>query len=230
MDPAGLAVVAQIGAQALVDLLRLELDRVPLWRQPCCSKAAGRGFLPLPLSAAAQEDGGAAPGIRDGLGLLTWSQDSFAYAESFDEAAGRYRGLRCGQIVTVSEGNLSGLLVRPEVALAQCQTDTIPLTEPPPRGQVSEPLPGGSVGGSEPRRPRRLHGSVTLDPTRVGRDAGRRIADEVIAHLAGLVGAWVKVTLEIGAEIEAGAPENVDRTVTENSRTLKFTAHGFEQE
>ena len=119
------------------------------------------------------------------------------------------------------------------MALAQHQAETapvaIPPTEPPPRGQVSEPLPGEPPVGNEPRRPRRFHGSVALDPTRVGRDAGR-IADEVIAHLAGLVGASVKVTLEIEAEIEAGAPENVVRTVTENSRTLKFTAHGFEQE
>jgi len=36
------------------------------------------------------------------------------------------------------------------------------------------------------------------------------------------------VTLEIEAEIPACAPDNVVRTVTENSRTLKFTQHGFE--
>jgi hypothetical protein len=94
-------------------------------------------------------------------------------------------------------------------------------------GSGVEPFPGGSVGGSEPHRPRRLHGSVTLDPTRVGRDTGR-IADEAIAHLVGLVGSSVKVTLEI--EVEAGTPQNVVRIVTENSRTLKFTAHGCEQE
>jgi hypothetical protein len=40
----------------------------------------------------------------------------------------------------------------------------------------------------------------------------------------------VKVTLEIEAEIPSGAPDNVERTVTENSRTLKFTSHGFEKE
>jgi hypothetical protein len=79
------------------------------------------------------------------------------------------------------------------------------------------------------RRPKRFHGSVNLDPARVGRDAGR-VADEVIAHLAGLVGSTVKVTLEIEAEVQAGTPENVVRTVTENSRTLKFTTHGFEEE
>jgi len=49
-----------------------------------------------------------------------------------------------------------------------------------------------------------------------------KVADEVITHLAGLLGAQVKVTLEIEADVPAGVPENVVRTVTENSRTLKF--------
>ena len=52
--------------------------------------------------------------------------------------------------------------------------------------------------------PKRFHGSVVLDATRVGRDASR-IADEVIVHVVGLVGATVKVTLEVDAEISAGA-------------------------
>ena len=58
-----------------------------------------------------------------------------------------------------------------------------------------------------------------LDATRVGRDASR-IADEVVAHLAGLVGSIVRVTMEIEAEIPSGAPEHVVHTVTENCRTL----------
>ena len=62
-----------------------------------------------------------------------------------------------------------------------------------------------------------------------GVDAGR-IAEEVIAHLSGLVGAKVVVTLEIEASIPTGAPEHVVRTVTENSRTLKFSEQGFETE
>jgi hypothetical protein len=44
------------------------------------------------------------------------------------------------------------------------------------------------------------------------------------------MGSTVKVTLEIEAEIQTGIPENVVRTVTENSRTLKFTTQGFEEE
>jgi hypothetical protein len=70
---------------------------------------------------------------------------------------------------------------------------------------------------------------VQLDPARVGRDAGR-IAEEVIAHLTGLVGAEVRVTLDIEAEIPGGAPDHVVRTVLENTRALKFSNQGFEQE
>ena len=90
---------------------------------------------------------------------------------------------------------------------------------------------GNGAPGPEPgtQQPKRYHGTITLDPERAGRDASR-IADEVITHLAGLVGASVRVTLEIEADIPDGAPEHVVRTVTENSRTLKFTSHGFEKE
>ena len=52
----------------------------------------------------------------------------------------------------------------------------------------------------------------------------------MISHLTGLVGANVKVTLEIEAQMPDGAPEQVVRTVTENGRTLKFTSQGFEKD
>lgn len=77
-------------------------------------------------------------------------------------------------------------------------------------------------------QPRRFHGSVSLQATPVGRDAGR-IADEVISHLAGLVGSDLNVTLEISAEVQGGVPDKVVWTVTENCRALKFKDHGFEE-
>lgn len=97
------------------------------------------------------------------------------------------------------------------------------------QGGGTEP-PGGDTGGKErAKKPKRFFGTVTLDPMRAGRDASQ-IADEVITHLVGLVGAEVKVTLEIEASIPDGAPESVVRIVTENGRTLKFNSHGFEEE
>jgi hypothetical protein len=220
--------------------LRMELDRVPLWRgDHVAIRQLVEDFARYLYLPRLKEPAVLLEAIRDGLRLLTWSQDSFAYAESFDDAAGRYRGLRCGELVNISED--SGLLVRPEVALKQHQAETAPSpsgfaesaggvvvggpVEPVPTGGAS-----GAPGENKVRRPKRFHGSVSLDPSRVGRDAGR-IADEVISHLAGLVGSSVKVTLEIEAEVQAGTPENVVRTVTENSRTLKFDpASGFEEE
>jgi hypothetical protein len=168
--------------------------------------------------------------IRDGLGLLTWAQDSFAFADDYDEVAKRYRGLRGGQAAGFAIDNLSGLLVNPEVALEQQKAEIAPQSKPDqiPPGKGPGPVPPtGPAPNASP--PKRFHGSVTLDPRRVGRDAGR-IGDEVVAHLVGLVGSDVTVTLEIEANIPSGAPENVVRTVTENSRTLRFTSHGFEQE
>lgn len=57
-----------------------------------------------------------------------------------------------------------------------------------------------------------------------------RIADELIAYLLGHVGTQVTVTLEIEASLPDGASDHIVRAVTENSRTLKFTNHGFESE
>ncbi len=215
--------------------LRMELDRVPLWRgDHVAVKQLVEDFARYLYLPRLKDSSVLFGAIRDGMGLLTWLQDSFAYAESYDEAAGRYRGLRCGQMVNVSKDNLTGLLVKPEVGRKQLDAEAAARPPPPDNGTDTKkpPAPGGTppdVPPPAPSRPKRFHGTVTLDPTRVGRDAGR-IADEVIAHLAGLVGSEVTVTLEIEAKIPAGAPDNVVRTVTENSRTLKFSSHGFEVE
>ena len=172
---------------------------------------------------------------------MTWEQDAFAFADSYDKEAGRYRGLRVGQVVTLPDADTPGLLVQPDVAREQLDAESKKAPGEPtvPGG---EPRPGAETGGGgetgaggdithppKAAQPKRFHGTVELDATRVGRDASR-IADEVISHVAGLVGAKVTVTLEIEAEIPSGAPDHVVRTVTENGRTLKFTSQGFEKE
>lgn len=213
--------------------LRMELDRVPLWRGDHVAirqlvEDFGR-YLYLPRVRDPEVLLGA---IRDGFSLLIWEKDSFAYAESYDEAEGRYRGLRGGQQVSVVDSDAAGLLVKSDIARKQLDAETRPEPTPPVDGPGPiPPGPGPERPPTPPEaaKPKRFHGSVDLDPTRVGRDAGR-IADEVISHLSGLVGANVKVALEIEAEIPNGAPDNVVRTVTENSRTLKFKNQGFEKE
>ena len=226
--------------------LRMELDKVPLWRgghvavRQLVDDFASYLYLPRLRDPAVLLDAAAA-----GVGLLTWESEGFGYADGFDEDAGRYRGLRGGQTITLADPDAAGVLVRPEAARRQLDADRQPDTDraaPTGAGGAAGggsgmPPPGtdgGAIGGSgtDPRPdppPTRFHGSVSLDATRAGRDASR-VADEVISHLAGLVGGAVRVTLEIEADIPGGAPDHVVRTVTENSRTLKFDDHGFERE
>jgi hypothetical protein len=70
---------------------------------------------------------------------------------------------------------------------------------------------------------------VSVDPTRAGRDVGR-IAEEVLQHLTTLSGANIRVTLDVEADVPGGVPEDVQRVVTENCQTLKFTSHGFDRD
>jgi predicted AAA+ superfamily ATPase len=220
-------------------LLRMELDRVPLWRvNHVAIKQLVEDFARYLYLPRLTEPSVLIGAVRDGLGLLLWNQDSFAYADSYDEAGNRYRGLRCGQDVHLTSAD-TGLLVRPDVALKQQEADVkvVAATAGQSGTEQGIGISGGAVGTVKggaivpkgPRALKRFHGSASLDPTRVGRDAGR-IGDEVIAHLVGLMGSDVKVTLEIEAELPNGAPDTVVRTVTENSRTLKFTSHGFEED
>lgn len=214
--------------------LRMEMDRIPLWRGDHVSlrqlaEDFGR-YLYLPRLRSPEVLRAA---VETGLTTVTWNDETFAYAEGWDDAARRYRALRAGQITRIDLDG-EGLLVKPEVAARQLAREAekhAPPTEPGEaepgrRTPLGEPLPP-----AEPpvRVLRRFHGSVTLDPSRTGRDAGR-IAEEVLNHLTTLRGGQVTVTLEIHAEAPDGVPDSTVRTVTENCRTLKFNTHGFEEE
>ncbi len=222
-------------------VLRLEMDPVPLWRgDHVAVRQLVEDFARYLYLPRLKDPSVLLGAVRDGVALLTWERDAFAFADSFDESADRYRGLRGGQQIDLTDAQSPGLLVKPDVARQQLDAESAP----PPASGPARPTAGGEAavppepgtgpgGGTDippgPAPPKRFHGTVTLDPTRVGRDASR-VADEVISHLAGLVGAEVTVTLEVEAEIPTGAPDHVVRTVTENSRTLKFTSLGFEEE
>jgi hypothetical protein len=224
--------------------LKMELDRVPLWRgdqqahvsvKQLVEDFARYLYLPRMKDSAVLLNA-----ISDGVNLLTWAQDSFGFADSFDEAAGRYKGLRGGTAVMLTDALAPELLVEPDVARRQLDEEG---KKPKPDdlgedggtggtgggGEEGGKGDGGDLGAPQTTMPKRFHGTVNLDSTRTGRDAGQ-VADEVIAHLVGLVGAEVTVTLEIDARLPGGAPDNVVRTVTENSRTLKFTNQGFEED
>ena len=152
----------------------------------------------------------------------------FAYAESWDDATGMYRGLEVNnannpQVVIDGE---SVIIVR-EVAeeksrLAQnaapSGSDTIP--GPAPGGApatVVGPEPGGEI---EPL-PKQFIGAVSISPDRPARDI-QRIVEGVVETLTSLPGAEVSIKLEIDAEVPNGLDSGKVRTLVENTKTLDF--------
>ena len=223
--------------------LRMDLDRVPLWRgNDVAVKQLAEDFAKYLYLPRLSHSTVLLEAISEGVQTLTWEKDGFAFADSYDEEDSRYRGLRTQTMISLPDADSPGLLVKADVAKQQINAESERAPEPVPQpgdgeGSGRSGVDDGSGGSVEPSTteksantgPKRFHGSVVLGAERVGRDAGQ-IAAEVISHLEGLIKAKVSVTLEIEAEIPEGAPENVVRTVTENARTLKFSSHGFEDE
>lgn len=225
--------------------LRTELDRVPLWTgnhvgiKQLADYMARYLYLPR-----IRDENVLFLAIQEGVASLSWQSDTFAYAEGFDEARKRYLGLRTAQTIRVIADDRS-LLVKPDAAAAQLIDDqkaaaAADQKATPPEveidGQTSATnAPGAtkppSKAGTKPPAPalRRFHGSAKLDALRLGRDASR-IAEEVVQHLTGLVGAEVEITIEIQATLPDGVGEKLVRDVTENCRTLRFTDFGFEED
>ncbi len=96
--------------------LRMHLDRVPLWREDhvsiqqlledfakhtCLPRLAGPDVL---LEA-----------VREGLASSTWEEETFAFADEFDETGKQFIGLLGGQSVNLTPDS-TGLLVRAETA------------------------------------------------------------------------------------------------------------------
>ena len=230
-------------------VLKIALDGIPLWRGDHVSiKQLAEDFAQYLYLPRLKNTDVLLSAVSDGLSLLTWADETFAYAEGLDAKTGRYQGLRGGQQVHVTaEG--PDLLVKSDVASRQLAADRKRLDPVPnPDDPIKPPgggsgggggtigggnggIDGGTDGGGGPvvtvAQPVRFHGSIDLDVLRLGRDAGQ-VAQEIVQHLSSLVGSRVKVTLEIEAEVPDGVPAPVVRTVSENCQTLRFQSHGFE--
>ena len=168
--------------------------------------------------------------IADGVGNLLWNEH-FAYATGYDQSKQKYFGLEVGKQISPIMSSLS-FLVKPDIAQRQIEKEVVPapthLIISPDINVKREPDPPEPLLPPPLEKKRRFYGSIQLDSLRLTRDSAQ-IADEVLQHLASLIDADIKITLEISAEVSDGIPDNVIRTVNENCRTLKFENYGFEE-
>jgi len=212
--------------------LQLVLNHIPLWRGNHVSvKQLVEDFAQYVYLPRVKDSSVIKGAIEDGVALMTWREDAFAYADSWDEEKKRYRGLKASQAITVSI-NDEALVVKSEVAREQLEREKEPAMTSPAQekgGEAGEPTEPGGPAPAPARKVTRFYGKVVIDPLRAGRDASK-IAEEVIAHLSGLVSSKVKLTLEVHAEVPEGITEDKQRIVNENCKTLKFEDFSFEEE
>ena len=248
----GLLITSMAGS-----VLRFEIDQVPLWRGNHASavkQLVGR-FREIPLPSATSEkrpgDSGCDPGWS---GIHYLVEGYLRVRRLLRRERGPVPGPGPKPPPDSSALNANSVVVKPEIAAA---SDSEKDSAPPPTTGTGSGTGAGSAGAgtgttssggyrrirqerpvrapaSAPPKPkapvlRRFHGSAKIDATRLSRDVDL-IASSVVQHLAGLLDAKVTITVEIEAEIPAGAPDNVVRTVNgELCRTLKFETSGFEE-
>jgi predicted AAA+ superfamily ATPase len=193
--------------------LSMDLNDTPLWRGDHVElKELWSDYSQYLYLPRLRDSGVLARAIEDGVSATTWDPDTFAYAGRVD-ADGRYVGLVAGKIPDVHMDS-TAVLVKPEAARRQ-MTPPDPVPPPPP-----PPPPKG-------RLPVKFFGRVSLEPVRLIRDVGD-IAEAIVRQLGKAGKTEIRITIEVDADCESGFPEDVQRTVTENARTLRFESHEFE--
>ena len=220
-------------------LLRLQLDRVPLWpdghiavsdlweslaRYLYLPRLRDRTVLEGPPPMGHANCSGRARVSRSPKGMMRvrGATSVWCAAGLLDEPVDAVTG--------------TTLLVKPEIALRQAKADATVASGVEhsglTAGQAVDLRDGDAAGPAAPPAVvllRRFHGSARLDPQRLNRDVAR-LTQEVVEHLTTLVGTEVEVTVEIHATNPDGFPEDVVRTVSENAQSLHLLSHGFEEQ
>jgi predicted AAA+ superfamily ATPase len=227
------------------NVLRKDIDRVPLWRDNAHVNIAQlqddfSKYLYLPRLIDEDVLLGA---IRDGLNPLD-PDDGFAYADAYDTETNTYHRPRFGALFE-GQNRPNGWLINPTVAQRLIDAELAkPEVEGVATGVVSTVSPlksqegmnkvwgndgtTAAIGGDEVKaRKRRFHGTIRLEHADFRERAGD-LSREVVAQLAKVVGSKVEIIVEVVAEVDAGFSDDVLRAVSENCRTLKFDNFEFE--
>lgn len=215
------------------DTLLLEMEQYNLWRdgshviiKQLWEYLARYCYLPRLYDQNVLIDA-----IRNGISR---ADAPFGYA-TLARQDGTYRGLIYQQPVSTIVVDENAVIVRAEMVAAQLEQEQVELaktTSPRTIGTESRKTGEHGVIAPPPQLApvvlkTRYHGTVSLNPLRTNKDMSI-IVEEIVQRLTSLTGTDVEITVEISAERPAGFDDGIIRTISENSRTLKFRSHGFE--
>ena len=168
-----------------------------------------------------------------------WDVDGFGYAEGHDGE--RYIGLRAGEPLHAIVP--SGLVVHPDAASAQLDSESRKRAEQAGSISGTAPLDGGTatitdLGDTSPAvrdphdvqegsTPTRYYGRITVGSDRWTRTAAD-VAEAIVDQLNRTNDVQTQVTIEVQAISSGGFDDEVQRSVTENAATLKFDDSDFQ--
>jgi hypothetical protein len=214
-------------------LLRAQIDKLNLWdKQPHVVVETLAGYftdyvyMPRVQSHTTIRESVA----RLAADTLHKEQDGFAYADSYDPDANRYRGLTLDN--PPPSVSMTGLVVDPVVARTQLDAEGVPESGggagPTTPGPGVIPVHGGKghTGGGTPPPPAptpratRFHATKPLDASRAVRDMSQ-IADEIL-NLLTTNGIDVTVTVDVESQNLTELPADQVDALRENLNTLGF--------
>lgn len=185
--------------------------------------------------------------VRAGVHQMFDTEAYFFVADGYDEAAGRYVGLKAGhKEALLIQLMKESLIVHPAVAIAQRRRDE-EVERARERGNENTRDDGSGDGGGEggsgdgtgggtrpdPQPPvvplTRYFGSVTVNPQTIASSVAE-VSQHVVAHLQSLYGANVKISVEIEATYGEGFPTEVQEKVRKGSADLKFEQSDFSKD
>ena len=158
----------------------------------------------------------------------------FAYAESWDEAAGTYHGLaidNAANVYVVIDNE--SLIVKPDIAEASRPQPQVSIDDPDsgsPSSDGTRTLEDDASavddGQKTETKPTRFMGTAMISSDRPARDI-HQIVEAVVEQLTTLPGSEVTLKLEIDAEVPSGLDRAKVRTLVENANTLGFIEKTF---
>lgn len=216
------------------DMLLMELEPLDIWRDEPHLRIlilwewlTKYCYLPRLFGRKVLEEA-----IKEGVNRIG---PAFGYASRVNED-GSYAGLKWQEAVT-PHFDEQAVIVQREAAETQRQAELAAMQ--PPEIQEAPEQPAVAAPSQEiheappikppaPKRKTRYHGRSRIDPQRPFTDVGN-IREEILELLNSLKGTEVEVTIEIRSRRPAGFDEATVRAISENSRSLNFEEHSFEE-
>lgn len=94
-------------------------------------------------------------------------------------------------------------------------------------GEGAQPKSSGSNVTSKPSLPKSFKMSADIDPVRVSKDI-QTIVSEIVSQIQSVDGTQIDLTFEVNAYANEGLPQQLQRTLSENCKTMKIADFRFD--